>query len=74
VLEENYQLFPLVFIGYIDPSAGQVFSSMGPMVLSAIGGALGLGVVFLVRMKNRILGIFKKGEDEKTEESSDTGN
>jgi hypothetical protein len=25
-------------------------------------------------MKNRILGIFKKGEDEKTEESSDTGN
>lgn len=73
MLEENYRLVPLLFMGYIDPSAGHVFSSMGPIIFSAIGGAFGVGVMILVKARDRIRSVFKKGGGSKLSSPSDSG-
>jgi hypothetical protein len=54
MLSGGYEFVPLMFGGYIDPSTGQVFSSMGPVVLSVAGGVVGMVVVFLVKVKNKL--------------------
>jgi len=42
------------FSGYIDPSAGQVFNSMGPIISGFIGIFIGAATGFLIKFKHLI--------------------
>lgn len=48
------------FIGYIDPSAGHVFTSLGPLLSGLIGIILGTGLAFLKKIKNTLFGWIKQ--------------
>ncbi len=51
--------FPL-FTGYIDPSAGQVFNSMGPIISGFIGIFIGAVTGFLIKFKHLIKSYIQK--------------
>lgn len=51
------------FAGYIDPSAGHVFSSLGPAIASIVGGLVGVLAVFFFRAKDSLKSVFKKVSD-----------
>lgn len=60
----------IFFAGYIDPSAGHIFSSAGPLLLSFLGGALGFVAIFLRKIKKFIVAIFKQKAKDDTQEKS----
>jgi len=58
---------PFVFVGYIDPSAGHVFTSLGPIIMSLLGGLLGFLTIFAGKIKIFLKSIFHKNKQKKNE-------
>jgi len=61
---------PPLMASYIDPSAGQIFTSIGPIIVSFIGAGIGFLAVFAKKIKTIILSVFKKTNENKKNSSS----